>query len=62
MKMSDLYRIKENSSAAAVGVGSIGSAVGGLGQVADTVKKNKKRRKTRGGHVIIQREAAEDQK
>lgn len=56
MKMSDLYRIKENSSGSAVGVGNIGSAVGGLGQVADTVKKNKKRRKVR-GHVIIQREA-----
>ena len=54
MKMSDLRRIKENSSAAAVGVSSIGSITGGLGQVADTVKNNKKRRKVR-GHVIIQR-------
>ncbi len=54
--MSDLYRIKENSSAAAVGAGNIGSMAGGLGQVADTVKKSKKRRKVR-GHVIIQRES-----
>ncbi len=56
MKMSDLRRIKENSSAASVGVSSIGSTTGGLGQVADTVQKNKKRRKVR-GHVIIQRES-----
>ena len=56
MKMSDLRRIKENSSAAAVGVSSVGSTTGGLGQVADTVQKNKKRRKVR-GHVIIQRES-----
>ncbi len=56
MKMSDLRRVKEDSSAAAVGVGSIGSITGGLGQVADTVKNNKKRRKVR-GHVIIQRES-----
>jgi hypothetical protein len=55
MKMSDLRRIKENSSGAAVGAGNIGSSMGGLGQVADTVQKNKKRRKVR-GHVIIQRE------
>jgi hypothetical protein len=54
MKMSDLRRVKENASAAAVGVSSIGSITGGLGQVADTVKNNKKRRKVR-GHVIIQR-------
>lgn len=54
--MSDLRRIKENSSGSAVGVGSIASHTGGLGQVADTVKKNKKRRKVR-GHVIIQRES-----
>jgi hypothetical protein len=56
MKMSDLRRIKENSSGSSVGVGSIASFTGGLGQVADTVKKNKKRRKVR-GHIIIQREA-----
>ena len=53
--MSDLYRIKENSSGGAVGVGAIGTSMGGLGQVADTVKNSKKRRKVR-GHVIIQRE------
>ena len=57
MKMSDLYRLKENSSGAAVGVSSIGSTTGGLGQVADTVKNNKKKRKLRAGHVIIQRES-----
>jgi hypothetical protein len=55
MKMSDLRRVKENSSAAAVGVSSIGSTTGGLGQVADTVKNNKKKRKLHSGHVIIQR-------
>jgi len=58
MKMSDLRRIKENSSASATGVGSIATHTGGLGQVADTVKKNKKRRKVRGGHVIIQRSSS----
>jgi len=56
--MSDLRRIKENSSASATGVGSIATHTGGLGQVADTVKKNKKRRKVRGGHVIIQRSSS----
>ena len=56
MKMSDLRRIKENSSGGAVGVGAIGTSMGGLGQVADTVKKNKKRRKVR-GNVIMQRES-----
>ena len=54
--MSDLRRIKENSSGGAVGVGAIGTSMGGLGQVADTVKKNKKRRKVR-GNVIMQRES-----
>ena len=58
MKMSDLYRIKENSSGGAVGVGAIGTSMGGLGQVADTVKKNKKRRKIR-GNVIMQRESSQ---
>lgn len=56
MKMSDLRKVKENASASATGVGSIASHTGGLGQVADTVKKNKKRRKVR-GNVIMQREA-----
>lgn len=55
MKMSDLRRrVKENASASATSVGSIATHTGTLGQVADTVKKNKKRRKV-GGIVIIRR-------
>lgn len=57
MKISDLKRpVKEMSSAGAVGGGAIASTTGGLGNVAATVKKNKKKRKLRNGMAVIRRE------
>ncbi len=57
MKIQDLiqHSLKEMSSGGAVGGAAIGSTVGGLGQVADTVKKNKKKRKLKDGQTILRR-------
>jgi len=44
------------SSGGAVGGGAIASTNGGLGNWASTVKKSKKKRTTKYGHTILQRE------
>jgi hypothetical protein len=52
MKMSDLRRkTNENASMGAVSGGAIGTSAGGLGDVAATVKAQKKR-KLRDGQVV----------
>ena len=54
--MSDLRRkANENASMGAVGGGAIGSAAGGLGNVAQTVKKSKKKRKLQDGQTVLTR-------
>ncbi len=57
MKIQDLIRhsLREMSSGGAVGGAAIGSTMGGLGQVADTVKKSKKKRKLKDGQAVLQR-------
>lgn len=60
MKLVDLKRpINEMSSGGAVGGGAIASTTGGLGNWAPTVKKSKKKRKSKYGLTIIQREQRE---